>query len=84
MTAVAAVLPTPSSSPSLGIACYYLTSGMAKASKERTTACYRPFYDGLLEAMPAGARLIDGYEFAYPFKERRQFLKGTNKSTGKP
>lgn len=34
------------------------------------------FYDGLLEAMPAGARFVDGYEFAYPFKEQRQFLKG--------
>jgi hypothetical protein len=33
------------------------------------------FYDGLLEAMPASARLIDGYEFAYPFKERQQFLQ---------
>jgi hypothetical protein len=34
------------------------------------------FYDGLLEAMPSGARLIDGYESAYGFKERRQFLEG--------
>lgn len=34
------------------------------------------FYDGLLEAMPAGANLIDGYEFAYPFKERHRFLEG--------
>ncbi|MBZ0159113.1 hypothetical protein [Candidatus Methylomirabilis sp.] len=36
----------------------------------------RAFYDGLLEAMPEGAVLIDGYEYAYPFKERRQFLEG--------
>jgi len=34
------------------------------------------FYDGLLEAMPAAAQLVDGYEPAYPFKERRQFLDG--------
>lgn len=34
------------------------------------------FYDGLLEAMPEGAVLIDGYEYAYPFKERHQFLEG--------
>lgn len=33
------------------------------------------FYDGLLEAMPDGALLIDGYEYAYTFKERRQFLE---------
>ncbi len=34
------------------------------------------FYDGLLDAMPAGARLVDGYEFSYGFKERWQFLDG--------
>jgi hypothetical protein len=34
------------------------------------------FYDGFLEAMPAGGALIDGYESAYPFKERREFLEG--------
>lgn len=34
------------------------------------------FYDGLLEAMPDGAHFIDGYEFAYSFKERQQFLQG--------
>lgn len=34
------------------------------------------FYDGILEAMPPGAHLVDGYEFAYPFKQRRQFLEG--------
>jgi hypothetical protein len=33
------------------------------------------FYDGLLEAMPANARLIDGYEFSYSFKERGQFTR---------
>ncbi|MGH7966699.1 MAG: hypothetical protein ACRERD_33550, partial [Candidatus Binatia bacterium] len=32
------------------------------------------FYDGLLEVMPAGAHLVDGYEFSYPFKERQQFV----------
>jgi hypothetical protein len=34
------------------------------------------FYDGLLEAMPDGAHFVDGYEFAYPFKERRRFVDG--------
>jgi hypothetical protein len=33
------------------------------------------FYDGLLDAMPAGTFLVDGYESAYAFKERRQFLE---------
>jgi hypothetical protein len=34
------------------------------------------FYDGLLEEMPEGGTLVDGYEFAYGFKEERQFQKG--------
>ena len=32
-----------------------------------------PFYDGLLETLPSGATLIDGFEPAYGFKEPRQF-----------
>jgi hypothetical protein len=34
------------------------------------------FYDGILEAMPSGGVLVDGYEQAYGFKERRQFTDG--------
>jgi hypothetical protein len=34
------------------------------------------FYDGLLEEMPPGARLVDGYEFAYGFKEKKSFVDG--------
>jgi len=34
------------------------------------------FYDGLLEAMPAKGRLVDGYESAYAFKQRQKFLDG--------
>jgi hypothetical protein len=52
----------------------YLRDG--KSLQEAHYSLLPAFYDGLLEAMPAGGRLIDGYEFAYPFKERRQFLKG--------
>jgi hypothetical protein len=32
------------------------------------------FYDGVLEAMPSAATLIDGYESAYPYKEPGQFI----------
>lgn len=32
------------------------------------------FYDGILEAMPSAATLVDGYESAYPYKEREQFI----------
>lgn len=31
------------------------------------------FYDGLLEALPSGGTLVDGFEPAYAFKEARQF-----------
>jgi hypothetical protein len=34
------------------------------------------FYDGLLETLPSGATLVDGYELAYAFKEPRQFATG--------
>jgi len=33
------------------------------------------FYDGLLEAMPSGAYLVDGYESGFAFKEQKKFLK---------
>jgi hypothetical protein len=34
------------------------------------------FYDGLLETLPPGATLIDGFELAYAYKEARQFAEG--------
>jgi hypothetical protein len=34
------------------------------------------FYDGLLETLPSGATLVDGFELAYAFKEPRQFAAG--------
>ena len=37
------------------------------------------FYDGVLEVMPHEGRLIDGYEPAYFFKRRSQFLEGYKK-----
>ena len=43
--------------------------------KEADYGLLSAFYDGLLEAMPVGAHLIDGYEFAYGFKDQKQFLK---------
>jgi hypothetical protein len=50
--------------------------------KEATYSLLPAFYDGLLEAMPEGAYLVDGYEFAYGFKERKQFLKGYHQIHG--
>jgi hypothetical protein len=34
------------------------------------------FYDGLLETLPSGATLVDGFELAYAYKEPRQFAAG--------
>jgi hypothetical protein len=76
ITAVAAILPD-----ALLLSLYgqsqrlaYLRDG--KTLPDVAYSLLPAFYDGLLEAMPASAQLIDGYEFAYACKERRQFLKG--------
>ncbi|HSF30924.1 MAG TPA: hypothetical protein VLK82_10705 [Candidatus Tectomicrobia bacterium] len=44
--------------------------------QEETFGLLPSFYDGMLESMPAGVRFVDGYEFAYAFKQRRQFDDG--------
>ena len=76
MTAVAAILPD-----AVLLSLYghsqplpYLRDG--KTLPDMAYSLLPAFYDGLLEAMPASAQLIDGYEFAYAYKERRQFLQG--------
>jgi hypothetical protein len=76
MSAIAAQLPD---AVLLSLFGYTLPLSNLQQSKNRQEAPYGllpAFYDGLLEAMPAGSRLIDGYEYAYGFKERRQFLEG--------
>ena len=58
---------------------YTLPLDNLKRSKSLQEAAYGllpAFYDGLLEAMPAAAVLIDGYEHAFAFKRRNQFLNG--------
>jgi hypothetical protein len=76
MTAVAAILPDAVLLSLYGhsLALAYLRNG--KSLQDVGYSLLPAFYDGLVEAMPAGSQLIDGYESAYPFKERRQFLKG--------
>jgi hypothetical protein len=52
--------------------------GEQRRGKSRQASTYGllpAFYDGILETMPTGGRLVDGYEFAYAYKERRQFEK---------
>ena len=46
--------------------------------QETNYALLPAFYDGLLDAMPKHARLIDGYEFSYGFKRKQQFVDGYN------
>jgi hypothetical protein len=76
ITAVAAVLPDSVLFSLYGysLPLRYLRDG--KGLQEVHYSLLPAFYDGLLEAMPAGMQLVDGYEFAYPFKERQQFLNG--------
>jgi len=76
MAAVAAHLPR---AVLLSFYAYTLPLSELESAKPLEDALYGllpAFYDGLLEAMPAGASLIDGYETAYAFKEQRQFLDG--------
>jgi hypothetical protein len=77
MTAIAGALPDP---VLLSLYGYTMPLGPEQdrvASLQDARAGLLPaFYDGLLEAMPAGGRLIDAYEFSYPFKKRSQFLDG--------
>lgn len=79
MTAIAAALPEAVLLSLFGHTLSLSELRRDTSLKEVQYGLLPAFYDGLLEAMPAGARLVDGYEFAYAFKERRQFLDGYNR-----
>lgn len=76
MTAIAAHLPQATLLSLFGYTLPLSELRPGKSVKEVEYGLLPAFYDGLLEAMPVAARLIDGYELAYSFKERPQFLKG--------
>jgi hypothetical protein len=44
--------------------------------KETNYSLLPAFYDGLLESMPSGASLVDGYEYSYGYKQRQDFVDG--------
>jgi hypothetical protein len=44
--------------------------------KETNYSLLPAFYDGLLEAMPSRACLVDGYEYSYGYKKRQDFVDG--------
>jgi hypothetical protein len=76
MTAVAAHLPR---AVLLSLYAYTLPLSERERGKQLEDTQYSllpAFYDGFLETMPAGTLLVDGYESAYAFKERQQFLRG--------
>ena len=76
MTAIAAHLPE---AVLLSLYAYTLPLAELERAKRLEDTEYGllpAFYDGLLEAMPPGASLFDGYETAYGFKKRQQFLNG--------
>jgi hypothetical protein len=75
MSAIAARLPEP-----VIISLYSYTHPLGEQRRgmglqAATYGLLPAFYDGILETMPAGSRLVDGYEFAYAYKDRRRFLK---------
>ncbi len=73
MTAIAASLPD---AVLLSLFGYTLPLRGRKSLQEAEYGLLPALYDGFLDAMPTGARLVDGYEQAYPFKERQEFVKG--------
>jgi len=76
MAAIAAVMPRP---VILSLYSYSTPLGHVQRGTPLHKSTYGllpAFYDGLLEAMPTGGRLVDGFEHAYAYKERRQFLEG--------
>ncbi len=55
---------------------YDVSYWRAKTPKDRSTAAYgllADFLDGVLEACSKQTTIVDGYEFSYPYKERKQF-----------
>lgn len=63
-------------SPTLEI---LLTYGYSLADRDRRRADYGllpAFLDGLCSVRNPNSRIIDGYEYAYPFKDRRAFERG--------
>ncbi|GBC84992.1 hypothetical protein HRbin11_01432 [bacterium HR11] len=75
MTAIAAHLPRAVLLSLFGYTLPLREVHRGRSIEEANYGLLPAFYDGLLEAMPAGATLVDGYEFAYPFKRRGQFIK---------
>ena len=76
MAAIAAAMPK---AVLLSLYGYTLPLLYLKSSQSLPETQYNllpAFYDGLLEAMPSEAMLVDGYEQAYAFKQHRQFTEG--------
>lgn len=90
MTAIAGAMPK---AVLLSLYAYTLPRSYLRPDKGLEKVPYGllpAFYDGLLEAMPSEAMLVDGYEQAYPFKERGQFagayrgIQGASKLSAVP
>lgn len=55
---------------------YDVSYWRAKTPKDRSTAAYgliADFLDGVLDACTKETVIVDGWEFSYPYKERKQF-----------
>ncbi len=55
---------------------YRQSGGGKKPLSEVSYGLLAPFLNGMLEAAQETVRFVDGYEFAYPFRERKQFEEG--------
>jgi hypothetical protein len=65
---------------------YGVSYGRAEQPKDRSTAAYgllADFLDGVLDACTKATVLVDAWEFAYPYKERKQFTQAYETITKK-
>ncbi|HKA21004.1 MAG TPA: hypothetical protein VKN18_22175 [Blastocatellia bacterium] len=74
MKAVAAELPDATLLSFYGYTLLLSEMRGHSSLKETNYSLLPAFYDGLLEAMPSGACLVDGYEFSYGYKKRQDFV----------
>ncbi len=55
---------------------YRESGGEEKRLREVSYGLLAPFLDGMLNAAKETVRFVDGFEFAYPYREQKQFADG--------
>ena len=76
MKAIASELPDATLLSFYGYTMLFSEMRGHSSLKETNYSLMPAFYDGLLEAMPSRACLVDGYEYSYGYKKRQDFVDG--------